>query len=186
MSAPITSKGVGALKTATQEVWISENEAWYNFFTGTKMQSGKQTVSATLDETPLFVRGGIPIPMQPYKTRMASAPLDTIILRCFPGEEGKEGSYQLYEDDGVTQEYEKGNYAITHLSYFKKDGQVSIGINAVQGAYQDQPTKRAYRIELPGEKFSSAKINGRKTRINGNTLFISATNIKKNTIVELF
>ncbi|MGV8829363.1 MAG: TIM-barrel domain-containing protein [Breznakibacter sp.] len=186
MAAPITSTGVGDLKTATQEVWIPENEAWYNFFTGTKMQSGKQTVSATLDETPLFVRGGIPIPMQPYKTRMASAPLDTIILRCFPGEEGKEGSYQLYEDDGVTQEYEKGNYAITHLSYFKKDGQVSIGINAVQGAYQDQPTKRAYRIELPGEKFSSAKINGRKTRINGNTLFISATNIKKNTIVELF
>lgn len=81
------------------------------------MRAARPEVVSTLETSPVFVKGGYPLPMQPYRERMASAPLDTLVVRCYPGEKGIENHYTLYEDDGQTLDYQAGRFATTDLSY---------------------------------------------------------------------
>ncbi len=105
--------------------------------------------AADVDEFPLFVRGGVPLPEQPYTERPATAPLTHLVLRCFPGEDGKTGTSTLYEDDGVSAEYAKGAAATTNLSYLRKGTRVSIHIAPTEGSYAKQPGARGYILLLP-------------------------------------
>ena len=95
----------------------------------------------------MFIKGGCPLPMQPYTERMCSTPLTELIVRCYPGKEGANNTYILYEDDGLTQDYLQGKYATTRLNYQKSGGQTIITVSPVEGTYEGQPRKRAYRLE---------------------------------------
>lgn len=189
LSAPITSAGTGDDKLSTQKVWLPEGDIWYNFFTNERMKCGEHIVSAKLEETPLFIKGGIPIPMQPYKPRMASATLDTLIVRCFPGIEGKKGVYQLYEDDGISMDYSKEKFATTILSYQKTDTQTIILIEAAKGTYSGQVKKRAYRIELPDTQVTFAKVNGKTVNVkkhnNNSYILVQEISILKDIKVQI-
>ncbi|MCB2156847.1 DUF5110 domain-containing protein [bacterium] len=147
LAAPIASYGSGPGKVASQLVWFPKG-TWYNVFTNEKFDGNSQRlVCADIDEFPLYARGGVPIPMQPYTPRMATTPLDELVVRAWPGEKG---TFILYEDDGVSQGYEKGEYALTELSYARTGKSTTVTIAPAAGSFKDQPEKRSYRIELPG------------------------------------
>ena len=113
--APIVMPGIGPSRIGWQSVWFPPSEGpWYNYFTGESYAPGSEAlVAADINQFPLFVRGGVPIPMQPYNGRPATAKLDHLVLRCYPGEENHTGTYTLYEDDGQTQAYKTGALAKT-------------------------------------------------------------------------
>ncbi len=187
LGAPVTEAGTGPDKTVEQEVWFPAGCNWYSLFTGKAYEGGKTaTVSSPLEESPVFVKGGWPLPLQPVRERMASAPLDTLVIRCYPGQNGDRNTYTLYEDDGITLDYQKGQYATTALTYQKKDAETSVQIASTQGKYDGQEKQRAYRIELPGVKVSSKiSVNGKKVRarysedIQGIVIPIKKTDIRK-------
>src|SRR5208283_2217425 len=111
--APIVSSG--PKHVALQKVWFPDG-TWYGLFDGSShVGPSDAEFSADLSSFPVFARGGVPIPMQPYTPRMGTDPLKTLIVRAYPGEDGKKGSFTLYEDDGVSDEYEKGSFALTGL-----------------------------------------------------------------------
>lgn len=150
--APITEPGTGHKKIARQHVWFPEGN-WYNWFTG-ELEKGEgdqvRSVWANIAEFPLYVKGGIPIPMQPYTERMAMTPLTHLVVRVHPGDPGQ---FVLYEDDGITKEYQQGKFATTQLRYEtqqNKNGHQthSLIIEPTQGTYQGQPQQRAYTIEF--------------------------------------
>ena len=130
--------------------------------------------------------------MQPVKERMASAPLDTLIVRCYPGQNGDHNSYTLYEDDGLTTDYQKGKFATTILTYSKKEEAITVTINKTTGKFDGQPSKRAYIIELPevGQK-AKVRINGKRTKtvydtqLDGLKVPIKKTSINKDIIVQI-
>ena len=160
LAAPITAPGNGSDLVADQKVWFPEG-TWFNFFSGEKF-TGEMTahVKAGIDEIPLFVKAGVPLPMQPYTQRMTTAPLSELIVRCYPGESG---SSTLYEDDGQTQGYLKNEFATTSLRYERNGDLMTIRIGAVSGTYEGQENERSYRIELPRtSKASEATVNGNK------------------------
>ena len=108
------------------------------------------------------------------------------MVRCYPGQEGDRNTYTLYEDDGITLDYQKGQYATTALTYQKKDAETSVQIAPAQGKYDGQEKQRAYRIELPGVKNSAqVSVNGKKIRaqyseeIQGIVIPIKKTDIRK-------
>lgn len=145
--APIASPGVGPNRVATQVVWFPPGEQWYNLFTGEVYAGGSEhLVAADINEFPIYARAGVPIPMQPYTQRMTTAPLDTLVVRAYPG---KSGSYTLYEDDGVSTGYERGESATTQLTYSASDSSVTINVAATQGEFKGQPEQRSLVIELP-------------------------------------
>lgn len=162
LGAPVTMPGNGDEKRVVQEVWLPGDANGFHFFTGKEYRGGQHvTVESPLDEFPLFVRGGYPLPMQPYTERMCSTPLTELVVRCYPGDEGCDNSYVLYEDDGLTTGYQQGRSASTQMGYRREGGQVVVTVSPARGSYEGQPQKRAYRFELPGVPA------GAKVRVNG-------------------
>lgn len=161
--APIASPGEGRHRLASQVVWFPKG-SWYNFFSHEKVEGEREILApADIDEFPLYVKGGIPLPMQPYTPRMSDAPLSTLVLRCYPGEEGKTGTFILYEDDGISQKYQKGAFAETLLQYSRDGSVITIKIAPTKGSYKCQVKKRDYIIELPcTQKADSITIDGKK------------------------
>ncbi|RYG71515.1 DUF5110 domain-containing protein, partial [bacterium] len=148
--APIVSAGVGPNFVGQQSVWFPAG-AWFNFFTGERFEGNSSAlVTADLNEVPLFVRAGVPLPMQPYTQRMGSAPINELRLRCYPGENGKIGTSSLYEDDGRTPEYKTAGFGRTPLSYSRNGKNVEIKVGATSGRFKGQLQSRAYSVELPG------------------------------------
>ena len=80
---------------------------WYDFYTG-KLVGADEVITVTpgLAHIPVFVRDGGIIPMAINNT-VAEGKYDLVIR--YYGE--KEGSYNLYDDDGKTFNYEKGDFS---------------------------------------------------------------------------
>ena len=192
IGAPITQAGDSEAKIATQEVWLPAGSTWYNFFTG-KANEGGQTITESCDlhTFPLYVKGGYPFPMQPYTQRMASTDLNELIVRCYPGEEGAVNTYTLYEDDGITRDYESGKRALTPMEYKKISGVTEITIYPTEGVYNGQVKKRSYVFELPSESRNiQPTINGKKVKavksndINGYIVKLVAKDIREKIVLR--
>ncbi|MFW6309014.1 MAG: DUF5110 domain-containing protein [bacterium] len=54
---------------------------------------------------------------------------------------------QLYEDDGVTGEYRKGNYRLTEISANRTSESLSLKV-ASSGKYQGAPDNRDYSVKF--------------------------------------
>jgi alpha-glucosidase (family GH31 glycosyl hydrolase) len=94
---------------------------WYDFYTGVYAGSGEIiTVTPGLDKIPVYVKDGGIIPMMPplLHAPVAGQKVD-IEIRHY-GE--KPGRYLLYDDDGETFNYEKGNYSFREIK-IEKDKQ---------------------------------------------------------------
>ncbi len=144
LSAPITSP-IDENGKAKQTVWIKDGK-WYNFFTGKAYEAGTHEIACALDEFPLLVKGGTPIPMQPYTKRMTTEVLNELHILVFPGEKGE---FTLYEDDGITREFENGAYLKTKLAYTNENGKLTLSITPEGSGFDGMPAERAYIIELP-------------------------------------
>ena len=153
--APVTEAGTGTNRLGRQTVWFPEG-AWYNFFTNERYDGEQQAlVAADINEFPLYMRGGVPIPMRSFTQRMATDPLSEMIVRCYPGPEGRESSATLYEDDGLTNAYHGGASAQTKLTYSRKGQQIVVTISPVRGKFNGQVEQRSYVIELPALRAAS-------------------------------
>lgn len=185
LAAPITQAGAGENKLASQKVWFPEGETWYDFFDGTSYQGGTETsVSKDINEFPLFVKGGYILPMQQYNERPASVALNNVVLRVYPGTDGADNTFTLYEDDGVSTEYETGKFAKTALNYKRLGNNVTLNIDAAEGEYKGQPLKRAYTLQLAAiDNIKSVKVNGKKAKaIYDNNTKMYVVNIKPESI----
>lgn len=151
LAAPITKNGEGPFMKASQEVWFPEGDDWYDFFTDEKHVGGEiKDIEKDIYSFPVFVKGGYVLPMQPYNRRPASSDLKTLVMRVYPGKDGDVNTFTLYEDDGVSRDYEMGEYAKTTLTYIQKGKKVSVIVNPTQGSYKEQLPERAYRLEICG------------------------------------
>ena len=92
---------------------------WYDFYTGEFVGEGEIiSIEPGLDRIPIFVKDGGIIPMIPPQRQMPKAgailPLE---IRHYGN---VENSWQLYDDDGVSFDYEKGNYSWVELTVQKR------------------------------------------------------------------
>ncbi len=97
---------------------------WYNFYTGQYVGNGEVIVAKPgLDKIPLFVKGGGIIPMIPRVSQTSKWTKELPIeLRVYGDENGQ---FTLYDDDGITFNYESGDYSLVGLSVKNGKGTVS-------------------------------------------------------------
>ncbi|MFN7020263.1 MAG: TIM-barrel domain-containing protein, partial [Phycisphaerales bacterium] len=160
LAAPITSAGTGAGRVAWREVWfppLDDGNGWYRWGTGERYEGGTHAVvSATIEETPLFVRGGVPIPMRPPGRRMSDGVGASLVVRVWPGRPGSVGESVLYEDDGLTRGHEHGEYARTPLRVEWAAGdspgrvRARVRVGPTVGAYRGQVRARSVAVEFAG------------------------------------
>ncbi|HTV06538.1 MAG TPA: DUF5110 domain-containing protein, partial [Acidobacteriaceae bacterium] len=118
---------------------------WYDFWTGDALPGrpyGQRiNAPAPIDRIPLYVRSGSILPMGPeieYAAQKPDAPID---LRIYPGDNGH---FTLYEDQGDTYNYEKGEYATIPMDWNDADHTLTIG--ARSGSYPGMPATRTFNI----------------------------------------
>ena len=104
-----------------------------------------QTVIAPYDRTPVYVRGGSIVPFGPVEEYVGEKKADMLTLMVYPG---ADGSFCLYEDDGTTYAYEKGEYSMIPMHYSEAEHTLTIG--ARQGAYPGMLAERTFVIRIPG------------------------------------
>jgi alpha-D-xyloside xylohydrolase len=106
--APVTDQGM-----TSREVYLPEGTDWYNFWTNERVHGGQRiTVSAPIDEIPLFVRAGSIVPLGTV-VESTNQVQKVAKVRVYAG---TDGSFDLYRDDG-TYAYEKGQYEVSHLRW---------------------------------------------------------------------
>ena len=192
MAAPITSPGKGANLVAAQKVWFPRGENWFDFFNHQRYEGGQTlNIEKSLMEFPMYVKGGWVLPMQPYTRRPATTPLETLVMRVYPAGRTADNVYTLYEDDGITLDYEKGASATTRLQYTEKGNRRMVVVHPAQGNYKGQVNKRAYRLQLAGfGKIDNVKVNGRKVattydaNLKLNIVDIASTSIRERVTIE--
>jgi alpha-glucosidase (family GH31 glycosyl hydrolase) len=142
-----------------KEVFLPPGD-WFDYFTGQKY-SGDKTIKEKypLDRMPVFVKAGAIIPMQANMQYSDQRPLDTLVVDIYGSQAG---SFNLYEDDGVSLDYKSGKYAWTPIA-FGKSGHNELTVGPTKGEFNGQPQARAYELRIHGVgKPSSVTVNNRK------------------------
>jgi alpha-D-xyloside xylohydrolase len=126
----------------TRQVYLPAGADWYDFHTGALSKGGASIeAAAPLNRAPLYVRAGSIVPVGPDVQYAAEKPDAPITLLVFAG---ADGSFDYYEDDGVSYGYEKGEFARIPLRYDAAKGVLTIG--ARTGSYPGMPEKRTFKV----------------------------------------
>jgi alpha-D-xyloside xylohydrolase len=98
-----------------KDVYLPAGSDWYNFWTNEKLAGGRWVkVSAPIDQIPVFVRAGSIVPLG--SDIPSTATKQSIAeIRVYAG---KDDDFALYDDDGASYDYEKGEgVTVTHLHW---------------------------------------------------------------------
>ncbi len=107
--APITEQGA-----TSRTVYLPAGSDWYNYWTNERVHGGEAIqVDAPIDTLPLFVRAGSVVPLG-EAIESSDQPQKIVGVRIYPGADAE---FTLYQDDGKTYAYEKGDSRITRLHW---------------------------------------------------------------------
>jgi alpha-glucosidase (family GH31 glycosyl hydrolase) len=100
---------------------------WYDFYTGELAGDGEViTVTPGLDKIPVYVKDGGIIPMMPAMMHAPKAGEKTDLEIRYYG--SKPGKYILYDDDGESFNYEKGEYSFREIKVVNFSGSISEAV----------------------------------------------------------
>jgi alpha-D-xyloside xylohydrolase len=129
----------------TRSVYLpNASGGWYDFWTG-KAATGGQTVQAqaAFDSIPLYVRAGSIVPIGPDLQYVAEKAADPITFYVYAG---ADGGFTLYEDQGLTYDYDKGGFSEIGLHWAESTKTLSIG--ARQGSFTGMLSSRTFQVIL--------------------------------------
>jgi alpha-D-xyloside xylohydrolase len=126
----------------SRAVYLPESAGWYEFKTG-KFYQGAQTITAKAPYTdmPIFVKAGSLLPFGPEIHYSDEKPADPIVLYVYTGDNA---CFNLYEDENINYNYEKGLYAIIPINYNEKKKQLTF--EQRQGEFPGMLKERTFRI----------------------------------------
>ena len=126
--APVTTEMVDA-----EDISLQPGE-WYDFWTGAKHKYKEQIqLRPRLDEMPLYVRAGAILPMQTIVQHTGETPEGPLQLRVYPGEDC---SGSLYQDDGHTFAYQKGEILRINYSCAVSSDSVTVTSSVEKNAFK--------------------------------------------------
>jgi alpha-D-xyloside xylohydrolase len=134
---------VTAYQARTRQVYLPVG-TWYDFWTGAALEGGRAIeAAAPFDRIPVHVRAGSILPLGPDMQYTGERPADPITLRVYAGADGR---FTLYEDDGLTFEYERGRSSTIPFTW--DDARATLTIGGRTGEYDGMPSRRAFKIVL--------------------------------------
>ena len=131
-------------KARTRQVYLPAGTDWYDFWTG-KTVKGGQTLAADapLDRLPLYIRAGSIVPVGPEQQYVGEKPNAATTLYVYGG---ANGHFSLYEDDGHSYGYERGEFARIPIDWNDSTGTLTIG--ARSGSYPGIAASRTFSVVL--------------------------------------
>jgi alpha-glucosidase len=149
--APVVEPVDRVTHLAEEKIWLPAGR-WYEWPTGKRLDGeGQADRSFTIDEIPVFVKTGAIVPMQPAALHASEKPVDPLIVNVWPLDEGQTSSYAVYEDSGVSVEYQRGVFARMPVRATQNGDVLRVEIGPVVGSYPGMLTTRSYELRLPAD-----------------------------------
>ncbi|HYC00831.1 MAG TPA: TIM-barrel domain-containing protein [Candidatus Limnocylindrales bacterium] len=142
MLAPVLGK-----RERTRKLYLPPGE-WMTFddavtYTG----PGWITVRAPLRRLPMLARVPSLIPTQSLVQHAGEVPEEPLIVQVFAGSQGRRGrssraatamsaSFDVFEDDGLSRDHERGIHAVTRLSVHQYEASIVVEIAVREGAFE--------------------------------------------------
>jgi len=167
MAAPVVQKDQNSRK-----LYLPKG-TWYEFFNDTKYEGGKTIkVAAPIRAVdtynkiynhpyaglPLFVQAGSVIPMQKVQQYVGQKKITNMNLRVYNGGSRKS---ELYEDDGVSQNYKKDDYRLTHFQTESDSRDFNINVT-MNGKYSGAVKTFTWKIYGLNNQPQYVIVDGRK------------------------
>ena len=99
------------------------------------------TVSAPLEKMPVFVKEGSILTTGPEIQYTSEKDVDPVTLYVYTG---ADGSFDLYEDDGLSNRYEGNEFSIIPLEYTEASQTLTIGKR--EGSFKGMLDKRTFHM----------------------------------------
>ena len=132
---------------ARRSVWLPDGE-WFDFHSGESSPGGRWHARyGDLDDVPVYAKAGAIVPMQPPVDWGGIGNPETVRVVAFPG---ADNSFELYEDDGTSLEYQEGAYALTGFSQRFWGDYLEFEIGPATGDHTHLPDVRTYELHLRG------------------------------------
>jgi len=152
--APVTE-----YKARSRSVYLPAGTRWYDFHTGEAYDGGQTvTVQAPLDRIPVFVKEGAIVPTTgaklQYTDEKPDAPITLFVYA------GKDGHFDIYEDDGKTLGYQHGAFARIPVRWSESTGTLTIGDR--QGSFPGMVANRVINVRwISGQNKNAANFEAK-------------------------
>jgi alpha-glucosidase len=156
--APIFGEG-----QAHRSIYLPKG-SWFDYNRGDRYD-GARTIVYDVDpntwaDIPLFVRSGSILASQDVEQYVGQRPVTTVYLDVFPAKDL--ASFDYYDDDGETYDYEKGVYYEQHISAVSDVSGVRVELGTPRGTYR--PALQRYQVRLHGISARSVTVDGSPSR----------------------
>ena len=136
--APIVEKGA-----TIRQIYLPHG-GWYDFWTGERIEGGREISRVVdLETMPLYVRAGSILPLGPVKQFTAEKVDEPLSVSIFPG---ADASFLLYEDDGDSFNYRRGEWTGIQMTW--DDARRTLGLQLAPGSRMLSPEPRVFTLKL--------------------------------------
>ncbi len=137
--APVTEKGAGA-----RAVYLPHGR-WYDFWQSVPLEGGREIQrEVDLATMPLYVRGGAILPLGPVKQYTGEQVDAPLTVQIYPGADGR---FTLYDDDGESFNYERGDWMGVEMRWSDRDRRLALQL--APGSRMRPPSRRL-RVRVIG------------------------------------
>jgi alpha-D-xyloside xylohydrolase len=129
-------------KARERNVYLPSAVNWYDLYSGNYFEGGNMiNAKAPYETIPVFVKEGSILPVGPEIQYVNQIPDSSLTLFVYGG---KDGQFELYEDESTNYNYEQGAFTKIPFSYDEKTGMLSIGKR--KGSFKGMLEDRSFRI----------------------------------------
>ena len=152
--APVVEQGA-----TSRAVYLPRGD-WWDFWTGERVTGGREITRAVdLETTPLYVRAGAILPLGPVKQftdEKVDGPLTISVYA------GADASFLLYEDDGNSFNYRKGEWMGIQMRW--NDARRILKLELAEGSRMLGPGRRDIEVKL-GEAVRKVVFEGKAAEV---------------------
>jgi alpha-glucosidase (family GH31 glycosyl hydrolase) len=136
--APVVEKGA-----ETRQVYLPAG-GWYDFWTQERLEGGREIRrKVDLQTMPLYIRAGSILPLGPVKQFTGEKVEQPLSVSIFPG---GDASFLLYEDDGISFNYSKGEWMGIQMDWHDVNRTLTLQLAA--GSRMLPPLHRNLEVKL--------------------------------------
>ncbi len=153
--APVVEQGA-----TSRKVYLPRG-AWFDFWTGERVQGGAEIRrEVDLETTPLYVRAGAILPLGPAKQYVEHKVDEPLSISIYPG---ADASFLLYEDDGSSFDYRKGKWMGVQMAWH--DARRVLKLSLASGSRILPPLRRNIEVKL-GQSTRAAVFDGHPVEVS--------------------
>jgi alpha-glucosidase len=140
------------------KVLLPDGGIWYYLYNGSKHVGNHELiVECPLHRLPVFVKGGAILPMQPVLQHTGETN-DQLIVHVYAGL--TDSSFDFYEDDGASFDYQKNQFALRKITYSPFDKKIVF--QNTTGQYKTKYTKLKLVLHGFDSTLTTISVNGEK------------------------